>query len=85
MVDDGESSLWSTAKRLKKIKGFHIDVGFNKTMRQLAMENSVRWYGHELRMEDAQVPRRALNLEIEGQRKMGGRRGNGKFMLVKKV
>ena len=27
-------------------------LGFSKTMRQLAMANSARWYGHELRRED---------------------------------
>ena len=34
------------------------------------MANSVRWYGHELR-EDGHVLRKALEFEVEGQRKKG--------------
>ena len=36
------------------------------------MEDSVRWYGHVLRSEDGHVLGRALNFEVEGQRKKGG-------------
>ena len=43
----------------------------NETMVQLAMENSVCCYGHVLRMEDGHVLRRALDSEVEGQRKKG--------------
>ena len=46
-------------------------LGFNKTIDQLAMSNSVRWYGHVLRREDGHVLRRALDFEVEGQRKNG--------------
>ena len=35
---------------------------------QLAMANSVRWYCHVLRKEDAFVLRKALYFEVEGQR-----------------
>ena len=35
----------------------------------LVMENCVSWYGHVLRRKDSHVLRRALNFEIEGQRK----------------
>ena len=38
---------------------------------QLAMANSVRFYGHVLRREDGHVLRRALDFEVEGQRKKG--------------
>ena len=38
----------------------------NETMNQLAVENSVRWYGHVLRKEDGHVLRRALDIEVEG-------------------
>ena len=38
---------------------------------QLAMANSVRWHGHVLRREDGHVLRRALDFEIECQRKKG--------------
>ena len=35
------------------------------------MANSVRWYGHVLRREDGHILRRALDFEIECQRKKG--------------
>ena len=53
-------------------------LGLNETVDQLATENSVRWYGHVLRIEDGHVLRRALG-------RKGGRRGHGKDRLRKKV
>ena len=38
-------------------------LGLNKKIDQLVMENSENWYGHALR--------RALELEVKGQRKGG--------------
>ena len=46
-------------------------LGLNETMYQLAMANSVHWYGHMLRREDGHILRRALDFEDEGQRKKG--------------
>ena len=46
-------------------------LGLKETIDQLAMANSVRWYGHVLRREDGHVLRRALDLEVDGQRKKG--------------
>ena len=46
-------------------------LGLNETIDQMAMENSVLWYGHLLRREDGLVLRRALDFEVEGQRKKG--------------
>ena len=46
-------------------------LGLNETMDQLAMANSVRWYGHVLSREDGRVLRRAFYLYVEGQRKKG--------------
>ena len=46
-------------------------LGLKETIDQLAMANSVRWYGHVLRREDGHILRRALNYEVEGQRKKG--------------
>ena len=37
-------------------------LGLKETMGQLAMANSVHWYGHVLRREDCHVLRRALDL-----------------------
>ena len=42
-----------------------------QTIDQLAMENSVCWYGHVLRREDGLVLRRALDLKAAGQSKTG--------------
>ena len=41
-------------------------------MDQLAITNSVCCYGHVVRREDGHVLRRALDFEIEGQRKKWG-------------
>ena len=46
-------------------------VGLNETIDQLLMANSVCLYGHVLRREDGHVLRRALEFEVEGQRKKG--------------
>ena len=46
-------------------------LGVRKTIHQLAIANSVRWYGHVLRREDGHVLRRAFDFEVEGQRKKG--------------
>ena len=45
--------------------------GLNETIDHLAMANSVHWDGHVLRREDGHVIRRALDFEVEGQRKKG--------------
>ena len=44
-------------------------LGLNEVIDQSAMANSVRWYGHVLRTEDGHVLRRALDFEVEDQRK----------------
>ena len=43
----------------------------NEAMDHLVMANSAHWYGHVLRREDGHAFRRALNVEVEGQRKKG--------------
>ena len=37
----------------------------------MALANSVHWYGHVLSREYCHVLRRALDFEVEGQRKKG--------------
>ena len=44
-------------------------LGLRETMDRLA--NSVHWYGYVLWREDSHVLRRALDFEVEGQRKKG--------------
>ena len=46
-------------------------LGLKVSIDQLAMINSVCWYGHVLRGDDGHVLRRALYFEVEGQRKNG--------------
>ena len=43
-------------------------LGLNETTDQLAIANSIRWYGHPLGREDGHVLRMALDIEVEGQR-----------------
>ena len=47
-------------------------LGLSKTIDQLAMANTVCWYGYVLGREDGDVLRRALDSEFEDQRKKGG-------------
>ena len=46
-------------------------LGLSETIDQLAMANSVHWYGHVLKREDGYVLRRALGLEVYVHRKNG--------------
>ena len=66
----GESNVWSAAQRQKNDPQIYM-LGLNETVDQLAMANGVHWYGHVLRREDGHVLRRALDFEVEGQRKKG--------------
>ena len=43
----------------------------SETIDRLAKVNSVHWYGHVLRREDGHVLRKALDFELEGERKKG--------------
>ena len=45
-------------------------LGLKETIDQLAMANSVRWYGHVLRREDGHILR-SLYFEVECQKKKG--------------
>ena len=49
-------------------------LGLGKNIDQLGMANSVRWlcYGYVLRRENCHVLRRALDFEVEGQKRKGG-------------
>ena len=46
-----------------------IMLRLSETIDQLTMANSIRWYGHILRRKDSHVLRRALDIEVEGQKK----------------
>ena len=47
-------------------------LGLCETIDQLAMANSVRWYGHVLRREDDHILRRALDLKLKVKGRNGG-------------
>ena len=54
--------------QLKDIKiAKNLMMGLNETIDQLAISNSVHWYGHVLKREDYHVLRRAVDIEVEGQ------------------
>ena len=46
-------------------------LGLKEIIDLLAMSNVVCWYGQVLRREDGHIIRRALDFEVEGQRKKG--------------
>ena len=63
---EGQKDPWlkecvkCSSKTEKKYTDLMSMLGLKETIDQLAIANSVRWYGH--------VVRRALDLEVEGQR-----------------
>ena len=61
-------------KGRKRSTNFMFMLVLNETMDQLAMVNSVHWYGHVLIREDGLLLRRTLDFEVEGQRKKGRRK-----------
>ena len=60
----GESNVWSTAQRQKRSTDLMFMLALYETIDQLAMENSVCWYGHVLRRGDCHILRRALDFEL---------------------
>ena len=59
------------SSKSEKVKRLMLMLCLNEIIHQLAMANSVCWHGHVLRREDGHVMRRALDLEVEHQRKKG--------------
>ena len=55
-------------KDRKRSTDVMLMLGLNETTDQLAIANSIRWYGHPLSREDGHVLRMALDIEVEGQR-----------------
>ena len=56
-------------KDTKRCTDLMFILGLSDAIDQLAMAGSVRWCGYVFRREDGHVMRRALDLEVEGQRK----------------
>ena len=59
-------------KDRKRSKDLKLMLGLNETIDQLAMANSVCWYGHVLSRVDGHILRRVLDFEVEGQMRKGG-------------
>ena len=58
---DHETNVWSTTQN-EECSIYMIQMlGLNETIDQLAIANSVRWYGHVMRKEDVHVLRKALD------------------------
>ena len=55
-------------KVIKRAEDLMLLLGLNKTIDHLSNVNSVHWYGHVLMNKDGGVLR-ALDFEVEGQRK----------------
>ena len=63
-------------KDRKRSKDFMLILDWNEIIDRLVMANSDCWHSYVLRREDGHVFRRALDYEVEGQRKKGGWRGH---------
>ena len=46
-------------------------LGLRKTLDKMAKANGVRWYGHVIRREDDNILKKAIMMEVNGQRKRG--------------
>ena len=64
-----------SSKTEKRSADLMFMLSLKETIDQLAMANSVHWYGHVLRREDGHILRWALDFEVEGQRKNGSPKG----------
>ena len=71
----GESKVWSANKDIKRSTDLMFILGLKETIDKLVMANSVRWYGHVLRIEDDHILRKPIDFEVEGKRKKGRPKG----------
>ena len=46
-------------------------LGVKKTLDRMAKANGVRWYGYVIRREDDNILKKAMMMEVNGQRKRG--------------
>ena len=61
-------------KDIKRSTDLMFMLGLKETIDHLAMASSVHWYGHVLSRVDGHVLSRALDFEVDGQRR-GVQRG----------
>ena len=55
----------------KKMEDLMEMLGLKKTLDRMAKANVVRWYGHVIRREDDNILKKAMMMEVNGQRKRG--------------
>ena len=53
----------------KKMDQFMEMLGLKETLDRMAKTNAVRWYGHVIRRDDDNIPKKAMMLEVNGKRK----------------
>ena len=71
----GVSNVWCTAYRQQTVIDLMQLLGFYDEVDMLDMASSLHWYEHVMRTEDHLVLRRALEFEVEAQRRKGNRIG----------
>ena len=69
----------------KRAKDLMLMLALNEAIYQVAMANSVNWYGHVLRMEDDHVIGINWSLSFKVKGRMGGRKGHKRSWLKKKA
>ena len=55
----------------KKMEDLMEMLGLRETLDRTAKENGVRWYGHVMRRDDNNILKKAMMMEVNGQRKRG--------------
>ena len=55
----------------KKMDQLMEMLGSKETLDRMAKANEVRWYGHVIRRDDDNIPKKAMMLEVNGKRKRG--------------
>ena len=46
-------------------------LGLKETLDRTAKANGVKWYGHAIRRDDDNILKKAIMVEVKGQRKRG--------------
>ena len=55
----------------KKMEDLMEMLGLKETLGRMAKANVVRWYGHVIRRDDANILKKAMMMEVNGKRKRG--------------
>ena len=55
----------------KNTKDLMKTLGLKETLDKMAQANGVRWYGHVVRRDEESILKKAIMLQVNGQRKRG--------------